>query len=355
MTHRETCTPRPPVAVYRVRQTDKRPTALFVTTDRQTARCHLRLHIVEQTGYPLFFFSYPRLSLYSWLFSFCLPQHYCVIFITQFNSAFVFPSACLLFRGICYDVLASFPLFYAVVHLILRPVSIVFNPWILSFRPWAKQKKINHARTPGDLLISSIVSTPGCCQQLPPFPCVSRRGPFEIASRFYYLRSTTSFVPSLSKTEENQSSAHARSLPAIVLLISSIVSRPCRPNLHSVFGQEDGVSQGIWSDISSSWVFFRRFFASKVLQNGIGTEEEQPGLSQCTDERRGTPFCTRQAPACCAMKGHNVKLLCGEYSLFARVWRAHLWQNWAVCKAFDQNPLTAFYWWQKHRIWRPPE
>ena len=43
---------------------------------------------------------------------------------------------------------------------------------------------------------------------------VSPGGASDIASRLYCLRSSTSFVSTLSKTKENHSSAHARSLPA---------------------------------------------------------------------------------------------------------------------------------------------
>ena len=43
---------------------------------------------------------------------------------------------------------------------------------------------------------------------------VSPGGAFDIAARLYCLRSSTSFVSTLSKTKENHSSAHARSLPA---------------------------------------------------------------------------------------------------------------------------------------------
>ena len=77
-----------------------------------------------------------------------------------------------------------------------------------------------------------------------PVPFCFVRGPSVIAVRFYCLRSTTSLVSTLSKRKENQSSVRGRSLPGIVLQISSFVSRPDRTNLHSMFVQQHGVSQG---------------------------------------------------------------------------------------------------------------
>ena len=71
------------------------------------------------------------------------------------------------------------------------------------------------------------------------------------------------------------------------------------------------------SDISPSWAFLRRCFVSEVLQNGSGMVGEYPGLSECTDERRGTPFCTRQVPACCATTQHKVKLFVGNFHSFS--------------------------------------
>ena len=66
------------------------------------------------------------------------------------------------------------------------------------------------------------------------------------------------------------------------------------------------------SDISPSWAFLRHCFVSEVLQNSSGMVEEYPALFECTDERRGTPFCTRQVPAYCAKTQHEVKLFVGN-------------------------------------------
>ena len=46
--------------------------------------------------------------------------------------------------------------------------------------------------------------------------------------------------------------------------------------------------------------------------------------------------------------------VCGEYSLFARVRTALLWQNWAGCTAIDESPLC-FIGGKKHRMWCPQE
>ena len=45
-------------------------------------------------------------------------------------------------RGICSEVLRFLLLFRALVLCYFRPFSIVLEPRILSFQPWAKQKKI---------------------------------------------------------------------------------------------------------------------------------------------------------------------------------------------------------------------
>ena len=61
---------------------------------------------------------------------------------------------------------------------------------------------------------------------------------------FYCLGTSNSFVSTLSNTKENHLSSHVWSLRAIVLLICSVVFRPDRVNLHSVCGQQNGVSLG---------------------------------------------------------------------------------------------------------------
>ena len=59
-------------------------------------------------------------------------------------------SAALLF---CSIFLFCFPPYFlwslVQFHFLLPPVSIVFEPGLLLFQPWAKEKKINQASTPG--------------------------------------------------------------------------------------------------------------------------------------------------------------------------------------------------------------
>ena len=246
--------------------------------------------------------------------SVCLSVHVFLCVILSFYSC-----------GICNDVLARFLFFCVMARLVSPPVSIVFNPRILLFRPWEKKRKSIEFPRPiaASLLFCStslrhvaiISAALSFCSMLffcftrhllwllAQFPYVSRRGPFAISARFYCLQSRTSFVSTLSKTKENHSSAQARSLPAIVLLICVIVSRPDSANLHCVLlVNKMAFRKELWSDISSSWPFLLGCFVSKEPQNGSGVEEEYPGPSKCTDESRGTSFCTRKVPDCCARK-----------------------------------------------------
>ena len=62
-----------------------------------------------------------------------------------------------------------------------------------------------------------ICSPQPFAQSSPPF-FVSPGSASHIAARLYCLRSSTSFGSTLSKTKENHSSAHARSLPATELV-----------------------------------------------------------------------------------------------------------------------------------------
>ena len=69
----------------------------------------------------------------------------------------------------------------------------------------------------------SFVSRGICSDVLPSLLLFRGAVPFVISARFYCLQSRNSFVSTLSKRNENQLSAHARSLLAIVLLMCSIV------------------------------------------------------------------------------------------------------------------------------------
>ena len=107
------------------------------------------------------------------------------------------------------------------------------------------------------------------------------------------------------------------------------------------------------SAISPSWAYLRHFLVSDVLQNDSGMEEEYPGLSECRDKRRGTPFCTREVPAFCARTQHKVKhfvenircLLASEQPIYGRIE--------LDVRLFTRADWFCFIGDKKHRMWRP--
>ena len=188
------------------------------------------------------------------------------------------------------------------------------------------------------------------------FSFVPRGGAFDIAARFHCRQSTTSFVSTLSRTKENQPSVHARLLPAIVLLIFSIVSRPDRANFHSLRGQQDGVSQGTseeyffsFGPFSAAVLFPKSCKMVAVWKNNtlaslnaqIGDEERHSAHGKFRPVARGN-----DTKSSCFV-GNTRCLLASEQPIYGRIELAARWLTRARELCFIGG--------RKHRIWRSQE
>ena len=144
MTDKQKLPARPALTAHGDRQMDN---TTAILRDRQTDRL-----IASSGGHlwdRLVFHCLSFLAADSFVFSgvlFCLAQHFCALFIIFVYLRVLFP----VLLSLDSRIISVQP-FYSrdEFSFILPPLSIVLNPRLHLFRPWAKQKKINQAPTPG--------------------------------------------------------------------------------------------------------------------------------------------------------------------------------------------------------------
>ena len=192
------------------------------------------------------------------------------------SDSFVFPPISSYVSRSHFLGFRQHPFFFRpVARLILPPVCIVFHPRLLLFPPWAKERKslkrprpvassnwirlyyglfsfvllniLRHiANIPAALLFCSTFSfgfPRYLLWSLAQSSFVPRDGLFVTSARFLLSWNLEFFCFNPEQNKRKSFKFHARSVPAIVLLIFFCCFQARSSNLHSVCGQQDGVSQ----------------------------------------------------------------------------------------------------------------